>query len=450
MDRSEISQTFALLAREHRVPGAQLAIANGDDVIAFEFGTAEYGTNRTMSRNAKVPIGSITKAFTAALAMVLVSDGDLELDTPVVEYLPELSFSDNHEVADRVTLRHLLSHTSGLPSSVDPSNMRATSVRRRVLDSWLRLTPLTRPGRGFSYSNIGYVLAGHLIEVVTGMSWWEAMASILLQPLGIAPAFVASPAMTPSPPLVVGHAVNRTLHRTRPVQQSLPLVDSPAGGLAMSALDLVTFGRLLCDDAPDNDADLIGPARLREMRQAVPGAEPFGLAHGWGLGLALFRAGESRWMGHDGTADGTSCHLRIDPEHNTVVAVTTNAGTGFAMWDRLSERLARSGLTIGGYRAESDAKPPAPPPLDCAGSYVNGDVEYTVVARDGGELQLVVDGEPFAEFTCYQNLEFEVRDVADEHPQRGRFLRDRHSGRIDMIQLSGRLARRARRTQEFA
>lgn len=435
MDHSEIFRTFALLAREYRVPGAQLAIVDRDDVMAFEFGHETAGSDLPMTADAKVPIGSITKAFTAGLAMVLVSDGDLELDAPIADYVPELRRRpDGSADEPPVTLRHLLSHTAGLPSTIE-SRTVVRSVRARVLDNWRQLTPVARPGLAFSYSNLGYVLVGHIVEAVTGMTWWEAMEAILLKPLGIEPMFIASPDGIMGQSIVTGHSVQQD--RIRPVAQSLEVVDAPAGALAVSATDLISFGRLLITGATADGVCLIEPDLLSEMRQPAPGAEPYGLADGWGLGLALFQAGNARWLGHDGTADGTACHLRVAPEDGTVVALTTNASSGFAMWDALSTRLFSTGLAAGGRESE---KPPVAAHEGCAGDYVNGDVEYTVVAHDDGGLHLVVDGEPFAELICHDDLEFEVRDGG--HPQAGRFLRDRVTGRIDMMQLSGRLARR--------
>ena len=440
---SEIFSTFALLAREYRVPGAQFAIADGDDVVACEFGHETPGTSRPLGREDKVPVGSITKALTAALALVLVSDGDLELDQPIVDYVPELRRIPVGRALDGdrslVTLRQLLSHTAGLPSGADSMTM-VSSVRGRVLDGWRQLVPVARPGFGFSYSNFGYVLVGHLIAAVTGMTWWEAMSAILLKPLDIAPVFVVSPTAAPTQPIVTGHSVNLAHDRIRPVAQSLSVMDAPAGALALSASDLVSFGRMLVTGtAGTGGARLIDHSLLAEMRQPAPGAEPYGLADGWGLGLALFRTARGDWVGHDGTADGTACHLRIQPDDGTVVALTTNATTGFALWHTLSAGVFPTGLAAGGRGTGTGRR--VPPPAGCTGSYVNGDVEYAVVDQ-GGDLRLLVDGEPFAELVCYADLAFEVWDFEDGHPQAGRFLRDPDTGRVEMLQLSGRLARK--------
>ncbi|WP_433273366.1 serine hydrolase domain-containing protein [Actinosynnema sp. CS-041913] len=415
MDTERIARRLTGLVRDHLVPGAQLAVHRP--------GEALWATEVGLPADAAVPIGSITKTFTATVAMALVSDGDLDLDTP----LPD--------VGRPLTLRHLLSHTGGLPS--DPDDVRTTSLRRHALEAGRNLVPLHRPGAGFSYSNIGYVLIGHLIEVATGMSWWEAVDAVLLRPLGLRPHFTVGPDTDPG--VVAGHAVNGALRRVVPVHQSLALVDAPAGALAASATDLVAFGRMLAGGAPR----IVDADDLALMRQPVRHAEPFGMADGWGLGLALYERDGTAWVGHDGTADGTSCHLRINPDDGTVVALTTNGSSGFALWRDLVPELAAAGLPVGDYDGLTDLREPIEPPADCAGSFVNGDTEYSVQPTEREVLKLTVDGEPFADLSLFDGLVFAMRDSdTGDTSQTGRFLRNPRDGGIEWIQIGGRLARR--------
>ena len=446
MDLDLISRRFAELARKHLIPGAQLAVHHDGRTHTFEFGVQEHGTGRRMTRDSKVPIGSISKMCTATLAMILVSDGDLELDAAVGEYLPDLD-----EVArGRLTLRHLLSHTGGLAS--DPDEVHPTSRRRQVLASCKGLDPLHPPGAAFSYSNIGYVLAGHLIEVVTGMTWWEAVDAVLFQPLEIEPHFVVAPVDAPRAglPVVTGHSVNPALRRVRPLTQSLTMAEAPAGAVAASATDLVAIGRLHVT-SEQRSSRLASPSVLREMTMQFPHAEPFGMADGWGLGLALYRNRRSTWLGHDGTADGTACHLRVDPDGGTVVVFTSNGSTGMAMWPELVDELNAAGLPVASYDGRRRLTRRVPPPRGCVGSYFNGDTEYVVTISDRGRILLTVDGDPFAELTMYDGLLFSMRDVeTGEDDQTGRFLTDRRSGRIQWIQIGGRLARRRDQASEVA
>jgi CubicO group peptidase (beta-lactamase class C family) len=443
MDWNRIHSRLTALGGEHCVPGAQLAVHHEGKTRHCEFGEVEHGTGRPLTADLKIPIGSITKTFTAALAMILVSDGDLELDAPLADSLPELD-QVARDLGTGLTLRHLLSHTGGLPS--DPDDVRTTSLRRHVLDACRSLNPLHPPGEGFSYSNIGYVLVGHLIEVLTGMTWWEAVETILLRPLGLPGHFVVGPHADAS--VVPGHAVNAQLGRAVPVEQSLTVVDAPAGALAASALDLVALGRLLAGERPPG---LVDPAALVEMRTPVRHADPFGMADGWGLGVALYDEDDSTWVGHDGTGDGTSCHLRVDPGSGTVVALTCNGSSGFAMWRELVGELHAAGLPVGDYRGPHRLKKRITPPPGCTGSFLNGDTEYAVRAAEREKLFLTVDGEPFADLALFDGLIFAMRDSdTGDTSQTGRFLRDPDDGGIGWIQIGGRLARRSDRVREVA
>jgi CubicO group peptidase (beta-lactamase class C family) len=430
-----LGDEFAALAREHRVCGAQLAVHHAGVTETFEFGELEHGAGRPVTRDAAFPVGSVTKAFTATLAMVLVADGDLELDEPVGEHLPDLG-----ALGDELTLRRLLSHTAGFAGGPDSTDLSSGSLRRYVADHCHRGNLVLPPGTGFSYSNMGYILTGRLIEVITGMSWAEAMESILLRPLGVAPAFIGPAAGTPARPVATGHSVNLALGRTQPVRQSMAAAEAPAGALAASALDLVALGRLHL--RPGLPA-VLPPDHAELMRRPAPAAEPFGLADGWGLGLALFHGAGGDWAGHDGNADGTACYLRVDPSGGWVVALTTNTGSGIGLWQDLIARMAGGGIPVPASGVpETPAGGRAAPPPDCAGTYVNGDSEY-VVTGSGGRFTLAVDGEKYLVVACADGVTFALLDPASgQRLPGGRFQRDPASGEIRGMQVNGRLASR--------
>jgi CubicO group peptidase (beta-lactamase class C family) len=438
VDADRLRGTLSELTVKHRVPGAQLAIHSGGETMAIEVGELEHGTGRHVTRDAAFPIGSITKSFTATLAMILVADGDLELDAPLADELPELG-GGSDDLAARLTLRHLLSHTSGLPLGPDSTEVAGASRRRYVLDYCRSRNLVVPPGTGFSYSNIGFVLAGYLIEVITGMTWWEAVESIVLRPLRIETSFIAAPGRRPSGrPIATGHSANPLVDRIRPVDQSLALAEAPAGALQVSAIDLVTFGLVLAGRTPG----LLPPAYAEQMRQAVPGAEPFGLADGWGLGLMLFSTGNTAWAGHDGNADGTACFLRIEPVNGCLVALTSNASSGIGMWQELVSELSRGGLSVGTYSSIQALGQPTAPPPSCVGNYLNGDTEYSVTLEKGDTL-LAIDGEAVARLAFHEGFTFAQQDLTSgQRMVPGRFLPDPITGELDLIQVSGRLARR--------
>jgi CubicO group peptidase (beta-lactamase class C family) len=288
---------------------------------------------------------------------------------------------------------------------------------------------------------MGYVLVGHLIEVITGMSWWDAMESILLRPLGIEPTFIGVPALRSlGRPLATGHSVNIAVGRTRPVEQSLALPEAPTGGLAVSAVDIMTLGMTQLDDGMPA---LLPEAYAAEMRQTVPNAEPLGSADGWGLGLAVFGKGSTAWVGHFGVMNGTYCDVRIDPSSGCVLAFTSNANTGRGMWRELVDELRREGLAlpIRDYsNIEALGRPTVPPP-GCVGSYLNGDIEVLVAATNTGALSLI-NGDNGTELILFDDLSFSAREQPSTRV--GRFLRDSITGELERIQIDRYVARRHR------
>jgi len=433
LDHAFLGDVLGRLADRHRVPGAQLAVRHRGGTLAVHIGETVYGAGGDMTLDTAFPLGSVTKAFTATVAMMLVADGDLGLDEPVREHLPELA-----GLGEQVTVARLLSHTSGLASDPDCDSVDcATSLRRYVLDECRPHNLVQPPGAGFSYSNLGYALVGLLIETITGMRWPEATESILLRPLGVAPAFLDDP--PPSRQVATGHSVNVAIGRTMPVRQSPGVAHAPAGGLAASATDLVSLALL---HVPPGVPNLLPVADAARMRRPVAGAEPFGLADGWAMGLAAFGSGGSPWFGHDGNGNGTACYFRVNPSSGDAIAFTSNSNTGYHLWQELLDELGgRLDVPIGPHRARVSRRS-IPVPASWLGSYVNGDVEYTVTAAAGGHLRLIVDGDVFPGVTCHDDLTFSLPDPASAQVLHGRFVRDQRTGAVDAIQLSGRTARR--------
>ncbi|GAA2442187.1 serine hydrolase domain-containing protein [Streptomyces glaucus] len=419
------------LARLHRVPGAQLAVHTGTDVLSVRTGTADAATGAPMTEDTAVPLGSLTKTYTAAAVALLADDGDLDLDDPAVEFLPEL------REFPEVTIRHLLGHTAGLPTGPDSDTAAGITASRYLATVCTAGDALFPPGTDFSYSNAGYVAAGRLVAAVTGMTWQEAVRALLLDPLGTTPCFLGE--TLPARPAASGHARNTASGRMLPAHQNLAPVEEPAGGLLASATDLLALGRALVGRSAVLPADAAA-----DLRRPQPGATPAGLADAWGLGLALFRQDGLWWCGHDGNAQGTSCHLRAEPDSGVVVAFTGNSGGATALWQDLADDLTRiTGLRVPTARTPVRRGPSVALP-GCAGTYRNGRTEYRITLGADGTPALSVDGDRPIPLICYQDLSCDLVDPATGRPQPGgRFHRDRATGVIDRVQISGRTARRS-------
>jgi hypothetical protein len=210
----------------------------------------------------------------------------------------------------------------------------------------------------------------------------------------------------------------------------------------MSAFDLVTLGLM---HVGRGFPELLPVAYAEQMRQAIPGVEPFGLADGWGAGLAVYQGDTATWVGHDGNGNGTSCYLRIDPVNGVVVALNTSANTGSSLWRELCNQLG-----LASPRVPQQWERPSLPQIDAAelvGSYSNGPTEFLITLGDDADLLLDIGGERVARLAFYDDLEFSIQDPVSRQGQHvGRFLRDPITKRVELVQIGGRLAPRQRLT----
>ncbi|MFD4243537.1 serine hydrolase domain-containing protein [Streptomyces sp. NPDC058525] len=449
MNMRHAADLLSTLAREHAVPGAQLAVDTGTEVFSVATGVTRSTAGVPVEDGTAFAYGSVTKAFTATLVLQLASDGDIGLDDPLADSLAEFRRPKDRAAA-ALTARQLLSHTAGLVSDHQLPDPGERSLFRYAA-SVAALPLLLAPGTSFSYANTGYNLLGRLVEEVTGTSWQTALGDFLLGPLGIRPHFLhgSGPGGRVE---AEGHAVRPGEREARPVGLYLPPTWAPAGGLCGSARDLLGFARLHTGAAAGADT-LLGPRDRAAMHTPQPAADAFGMADGWTLGLARYGA-DGQWLGHDGTVDGATCHLRFHPASGAAVALTTNATTGTRLWPELLAELRTLGLDVADYtgaRPESPQSTESPAagrtPADPAplyGDYANGDTVFSVRPHGDG-IRLSDPSGLLADLELHDGLRFSARrtDTAAA-PYPGRFVPDPATGAVDLMQLAGRSATRLR------
>lgn len=448
---TEVPELLEKLAREYLVPGVQFAVYDRGAVTHYVYGDLTHGSGRRVTPDTVFPLGSVTKTVTAMLLLQLVSDGEVELDEPVGPLLPELAHLTESPLYT-ATLRGLLSHTAGLPDM--PEGDDDLPLRASVAAS-AAAAALCGPGRFFSYSNLGYVLAGRLLEAVADLSWWEAVRSFVLRPLGVEPGFLGE-APGAGDSVVSQHAVHLPTGSVHVVDEpGLPKALVPAGALMTSAADLLKFTAAhLGGDGPE----VLEPELLAEAHRTVPGSQAFGLAEGWGLGMAVYSDGAGhRWLGHDGNTGGASCALRLDPERGVAVALMTNATSGRQMGNQFFAELAALGLDIGRSQEPSLGAPLSGAELRAAaqevcGTYRSGAESVTVRWSADGELLLDRGQLLPVRIELRPGLEFRLRGsgsgdasgteahdgpTSDESNDLYRFVRDSRAGRVGGMYLSG-------------
>lgn len=174
MPHAELERRLAQSIERHGVPGAQVAVLAGEEIAEAAAGVLNIATGVAATTDSVFQIGSITKAWTAALILQLVDEGAVELDAPVREYLPELRLRDESAAA-AITVRQLLGHTSGIDGDLFLDTGRGADAVEKFVAAIADAAQVHRPGAMFSYCNSGYVLLGRIVEVLRGKRFDEVL-----------------------------------------------------------------------------------------------------------------------------------------------------------------------------------------------------------------------------------------------------------------------------------
>ena len=376
------------IATEARVPGAALGIwADGQEVLAAT-GELNTATKVSVTADSLFQVGSITKIWTATMIMQLVDEGQLSLDTTVAEVLPGVRLGAG-DVSGQVTVRHLLTHTSGIDGDIFTDTGRGDDCVERYVGLLADTPSVFTPGAAYSYCNSGFVVLGRIIEILDGQSWDESLRERLVGPLGITRT-VTLPEEAILHRAAVGHRRCGT-----PVDVwNLPRGVGPAGLITAAAGDLLAFARLHLDGGVTAEGKrVISEASVAAMQLAgavipefsVPGSAA-------GLGWRLSRWGDRTIIGHDGDTIGQSAYLRIDPEAGVAACLLTNATESETLYRRVFNEVFGS---LTGATMPEPPRPAAPPggaapdPGRHAGHYERASRQFDVSVRDG-QLRIVV------------------------------------------------------------
>jgi CubicO group peptidase (beta-lactamase class C family) len=229
--RAVAAKMQAILAA-NKVPGASLGILSGGREEYADFGVANVGTKEAVAGETLFQMGSLTKTYTATAVMRLMQQGKINLDATVRTYLPDLKLADEATAA-QVTIKNLLTHTGGWWGDAFVDTGNGDDALARYMAEKLPTFPQIAPvGQYFSYSNSGFIVAGRVIEVVTGMTYRAAIQTLVLDPLGMSPTTFTDDALTH--PHALGYGVEGgAVKEVMPL--ALPRNVDPAGGLWSTA-----------------------------------------------------------------------------------------------------------------------------------------------------------------------------------------------------------------------
>jgi CubicO group peptidase (beta-lactamase class C family) len=293
--------------------------------------------------------------WSARLVMRLVDEGRVDLDAPVQRYLPDIELADPTTTA-AVTVRHLLTHTSGI-ADLDFGLFGRGDDCLSLFTAALAGRPmLHEPGRFMSYCNSGFPVLGSLIETLRGATWDAVLRERISQPLGLTRTCTL-PEEVLLHRAAVGHEKHVDGSQTPAAVWGIPRSAGPAGLISQTVDDLLAFAAMQIDDGGDVFSDASARA-MREPQLIAPTApEPRGLA--WNRftwdGVAV--------VGHDGGTIGQLAFLRVVPERRFAYALLTNSYQAALVHDALLRELVaqRLGLEVPGLPEAPSVRVPIEP-----------------------------------------------------------------------------------------
>lgn len=303
-------------------------VAQGDEVLLEEaYGLADRKNDVANKVDTRFNIASAGKLFTGVALMQLAERGQLGLDDPVTEYVPEYPA----EVGARTTIGHLLEHTSQIElDDIQPYREAAPKVPtlEALIDLQIRILQTedvrVQPGGGFDYSNEAIDLAGLILQRASGRGWIAYLEEELFGSAGmIHTGFLPSP---DSLALAVGHTLTKGEERSGIVRQAVDYRDErtrPSGRQFSTARDLFRFARALFGGLLLTQGTL---ERMTDPRQTLYDMERFDAAAHYGYTMMIQRTGDVIWLGHAGGEPGAGAQLRHYPRLDRTVIVLSNAG----------------------------------------------------------------------------------------------------------------------------
>lgn len=328
------------------VPGVAYGVTVGGETYSGGSGVTSIENPLPVTDETIFQIGSISKTVTATLMLRLAEQGMLDLDARVRNYLPQFRVRDQ-AVAERVTVRHLLTHVAGWTGDVFTDTGNNDDAAAKYVESMAEFAQLAPLGTIFSYNNAAFAVAGRIIEVLTDMSYEHAVKQMVFEPLGMERSFFF-PHEVMLHRFAVGHQTGGGESKVLS-PWAIPRGMNAAGGISCHIQDLLRYGAYhLGDGSP-----LLRPESLEEMHKRQTPSLPY---MGW-CGLAWMISGgdgETR-LWHTGGTNGQGAVLVVMPQLGLALGSMANGDKGHELNDRFRKVI---------LKAFADIAIPAPQAID--------------------------------------------------------------------------------------
>jgi CubicO group peptidase (beta-lactamase class C family) len=336
------------VAGRARIPGAVLGIWQDGRETLVAHGVLNAATQVQTTAGSLFQVGSITKMWTATMICQLAGEGRVSLDSTVADVLPGVRLGTG-DASGEVTLRHLLTHTSGIDGDIFTDTGRGGDCLERYAAELAGAAQTFPPGSAYSYCNSGFVLLGRVIEVLDGREWDASLRARLVEPLGLT-STVTLPEEAILQRAAVGHQAPP--REAEPVTVwSLPRSLGPAGNIISTAHDILAFARLHLDGGvTPSGTRLLSGELVAAMREAQADIPSYQRGDAIGLGWRLNHWGDRWTFGHDGDTIGQSAYLRADPRSRVAACLLANSSVTEAAYEELFSEVFRecAGVTMPG------------------------------------------------------------------------------------------------------
>lgn len=313
-----------------KLPAITVAVIEDQDIVwKGAYGMANIEENVEAETNTICSICSISKLFTSVAVMKLVEEGKLRLDDKIEDLLPWFKVKQQFDDSWPITVRSLLTHSSGLPREANFPYWTGPDFPFPTKDSIdLNLEnqeTLYPSSTYFQYSNLGLTLLGEIVEKVSGMGYDEYVEKYILNPLKLEDTRTELPEDLYGEQLAIGYSsIDRNGSRER-VKFFQANGIKPAAGYSSTVEDLAKFASWQFRLLDSSNTEILKPSTLKYM-QNVHWTDP-NFEATWGLGFAVWKGSDgSKWVGHGGSCPGYRTAIQLNPKSKTAFVVMINAG----------------------------------------------------------------------------------------------------------------------------
>src|SRR6266568_3896972 len=347
MQGNQLHDFVITKANEFKLPGYLAGVYHDGDQSVVAHGVANIVTGAPMTEDTGFLIGSITKVLTTTLVLQQVERGVIDLDERVITYLPEFKLT-TPEAAERISVRHLLTHTNGIDADLFLLDVKGNDAIKAFVEGLRQhCGVLFGPDEYISYSNGGMIVAGRLLEVVTGTPYHDLLKREVYAPVGMDDSCTsAEEAILRS--TAIGHFPDpATKGARRTGMFTLPDTWAPAGATPIGTIaDLLAFGRTHLGGGISATGNRVlsreSTARMQSVSHDMrtPNSPPIGLS--W----LLMPCGDTTVLAHSGASAGGVSILAVVPGHDLVFAAFGNDPRAMALHDQILLWLLREHLNL--------------------------------------------------------------------------------------------------------